>query len=204
MNEDRPPHGKALDRGRHRRRRKGLFQFGGRRLEPEEHDAAFGAPAWAGDSTSFLFPTSSGRDTVAIARYELAGGDWRYVIEDDWDLDCVGDRGGRVLAVHGNVDARSRLEVYDPQTLERRLAVELPGEGMLDALVVSPEGERLAQSRLAAKMAVPGVSTPRRRDQPPQTRSWCSGHCGSSRSVMRKPAPASSATQSPSVRWCST
>ncbi len=120
-------------------------------VAPEEHDAAFGAPAWAGDSTSFLFPTSSGRDTVAIARYELAGGDWRYVIEDDWDLDCVGDRGGRVLAVHGNVDARSRLEVYDPQTLERRLAVELPGEGMLDALVVSPEGERLAYGFSSAR-----------------------------------------------------
>ena len=35
-------------------------------------------------------------------------------------------------------------------------------------------------------MAVPGVSRPRVRDQPPQTRSWSSGHSGSSRWVMRE------------------
>ena len=113
-------------------------------VAPEEHDAAFGEPVWASDSASFLFATSSGRDTAAIARYELATGDWRYVIEDEWDLDCVGDGTGRVLAVHANVDAHSRLELYDPQTLDHRLTVALPDSGMLDGLVVSPRGERLA------------------------------------------------------------
>ena len=62
----------------------------------------------------------------------------------------------------------------------------------------------LAQPRSAAKIAVPGVSRPRVRDQPPQTRSWPSGHSGSSSADDPEPAPASSATQSPSVRWCST
>ena len=115
-----------------------------RLVAPEEHDAVFGAPVWASDSASFLFPTSSGRDTVAIARYLMVSGAWSYVIEDDWDLDCVGDPGGRLLAVHANVDASSRLEVYDAVTLELRRAVELPERGMLEGLVVSPSGDRLA------------------------------------------------------------
>jgi len=113
-------------------------------VAPDEHDAVFGAPVWASDSGSFLFPTSSGRDTVAIARYLMESGAWSYVIEDDWDLDCVGDRGGRLLAVHANVDASSRLELYDPVTLELRRAVELPDRGMLEGLVLSPSGDRLA------------------------------------------------------------
>ena len=41
--------------------------------------------------------------------------------------------------------------------------------------------------RCATKIAVPGVSSPRARDHPPHTRSWCSGHSGSTRSVSMKP-----------------
>ena len=113
-------------------------------VAPDEHDAMFGAPVWASDSASFLFASSSGRDTAAIARYAMTTHEWDYVIEDDWDLDCLGDREGRVLAVHANVDGSSRLELYDPATLERRRTVDLPDRGMLDSLVVSPSGHSLA------------------------------------------------------------
>ncbi len=58
--------------------------------------------------------------------------------------------------------------------------------------------------RRALKMAVPGTSAPRIGPQPPQIRSCPSGHSGSTRSVRAKPCRASSRTQSPSVRWCST
>ena len=68
-------------------------------------------------------------------------------------------------------------------------------------------GAPTAQSRrpaCATKIAVPGVSSPRARDHPPQTRSCCSGHSGSTRSTSTKPLELSRRTQSPSVRWCST
>jgi dipeptidyl aminopeptidase/acylaminoacyl peptidase len=110
-------------------------------VAPDEHDAAFGPPVWTG-SSAFLFATSSGRDTVGIARFELATREWRYVIEDDWDLECVG--GGGLLAVHANVDGYSRLDLYDAGTTLRRRRVELPGEGMLDSLVSSPDGRYVA------------------------------------------------------------
>jgi dipeptidyl aminopeptidase/acylaminoacyl peptidase len=111
-------------------------------VAPDEHDAAFGPPVWAQDSSAFLFATSSGRDTVAIARFELAARAWRYVIEDDWDLECVG--GGGILAVHANVDGYSRLDVYDLETASLARRVELPDQGMLQTLVVSPGGRHLA------------------------------------------------------------
>ena len=82
----------------------------------------FGAPVWASDSASFLFPTSSGRDTAAIARYVTATREWSYVIEDGWDLDCLGDRAGRVVAVHANVDGSSRLELCDHDTSRSSVA----------------------------------------------------------------------------------
>ena len=60
------------------------------------------------------------------------------------------------------------------------------------------------ERRLVTKMAVPGTSAPRRGDHPPQVWSWPCGHGGSTRSTSSSPAPTSSRTRSPRVRWCST
>ena len=113
-------------------------------VAPDEHDAVFGPPVWTRDSSAFLFATSSGRDTVAVARFELVTREWRYVIEDDWDLECVGDGEGGLLAVHANVDGYSRLDLYDVETASLRRRVELPEQGMIETLVASPDGRRLA------------------------------------------------------------
>jgi dipeptidyl aminopeptidase/acylaminoacyl peptidase len=113
-------------------------------VAPEEEDAAFGVPAWLPDGGAFLFPTSSGRDTVGIARYELATGAWEYVLEAGWDLDVELDRSGRTLVVHANEEGASRLELRDPVTLELRRELELPGRGVVDGLVLSGDGRRLA------------------------------------------------------------
>ncbi len=112
-------------------------------VAPDEHDALFGPPAWSKGSTSFLFATSSGRDTAGIGRYELASGTWRYVLENEWDLECVGDRSGRMLAVHANEEGYSRLALYDAETMSLRHRVELPDRGMIQGLVLSPDGSRL-------------------------------------------------------------
>ena len=113
-------------------------------VAPDEHDALFGAPAWSNDSRAFLFATSSGRDHAGIARFEIETESWSYVIEDAWDLHCVGDRHGRALVVHANEEGYSRLELYDPDSLSLRSRVELPDRGMIETLVLSPDGSRLA------------------------------------------------------------
>ncbi len=113
-------------------------------VAPDEHDALFGAPAWSNDSDAFLFATNSGRDHAGIARFEIETESWSYVIEDAWDLHCVGDRHGRALVVHANEEGYSRLELYDPTTFSLRSRVELPDRGMIETLVLSPDGSRLA------------------------------------------------------------
>ncbi len=113
-------------------------------VAPDERDAVFGPPVWTWDSSAFLFATSSERDTVAVARFELVTRQWRFVIEDDWDLECVGDGEGGLLAVHANVDGYSRLDLYDLGTASLRRRVELPEPGMIQTIVASPDGQRLA------------------------------------------------------------
>ena len=61
-------------------------------VSPHDDEAAFERPVWRPDSRSFLFATSTGRDTTAIARYDLEAGRFDYVLEDEWDLSAYGDR----------------------------------------------------------------------------------------------------------------
>ena len=112
-------------------------------VAPEEDDAVFGEPAWA-SAERFFFATSSGRDTAAIARFDLATRTWAYVLEDDWDLDCRIDPAGRHLIVDVNDDGRSRVRLYDPRTLAFERELELPGLCVVDVLAPSPDGATLA------------------------------------------------------------
>jgi dipeptidyl aminopeptidase/acylaminoacyl peptidase len=113
-------------------------------VEPDEHDAYFGVPAWLPDGSAFFFATSSGRDTSAIARFDLASGQWRYVLEDDWDLECRLDLEGRRLVVDANEEGYTRVRVHDPTTLELVREVGLPEPGVVSDFALSPDGAALA------------------------------------------------------------
>ncbi len=58
-------------------------------VAPHDDEAHIGPPAWLGDG-SFLFATSAGRDTAAIARYDVAARTWEVVLESPWDLEVRG------------------------------------------------------------------------------------------------------------------
>jgi dipeptidyl aminopeptidase/acylaminoacyl peptidase len=113
-------------------------------VSPEEEDAVFLAPAWLPDGSAFFFATSSGRDTAAIARFELAERAWRYVLEDRWDLGCRLDHAGRRLVVDANEEGYTRVRVHDPATLELEREVELPAPGVVTHFALSPDGATLA------------------------------------------------------------
>ncbi len=113
-------------------------------VSPHEEEAFFGEPAWLPDGSAFLFATSDRRDTAGIARYDVAARSWRYVLEAEWDLDCKIDEAGRTLVVDANEDGYSRLALHDPETLELRGEVELPGRGVASELVFSRDGAQLA------------------------------------------------------------
>ena len=112
-------------------------------VSPHDDEALFERPVWRPDSRSFLFATSTGRDTAAIARYDLETRTFEYVLEDEWDLSASGDRAGHLL-VEANEDGYSRVELRDPETLELRARLPLPGRGVAQAFVFSRDGRYLA------------------------------------------------------------
>jgi dipeptidyl aminopeptidase/acylaminoacyl peptidase len=113
-------------------------------LNPRKGEAEVGEPVWASGGRSFLVATNEGRDTKAIARYDIDAMRWETVVESDWDLECHGDDSGRRLLVHANEDGYSRLELRDATTLAVDHDVPLPGRGVVEAPVFSDEGHVLA------------------------------------------------------------
>ena len=111
---------------------------------PHEGEAEYATPTWLPDSSGFFAATSEGRDTCAIGRYDLTAGEWRIVLESEWDLECALDDAGRTLLVVVNEDGWSRLELRDPESLEVREVVPLPARGVAEHVVFSPDGSRLA------------------------------------------------------------
>ncbi len=111
---------------------------------PHEGQAEYLPPVWLADGSGFLAATNEGRDTLAIVRFELATRRRQVVLESDWDLQCFGDERGGSLLVEANADGWSRLELRDPQTLALRQEVPLPGGGVVEHAVFSPDGTRLA------------------------------------------------------------
>jgi Tol biopolymer transport system component len=94
-------------------------------LTPHEEPAEYVTPAFRGDE--LVWATNEGRDTLAI------GG-----IESRWDLTCAADPAGRSLLVVANEDGYSRL------TLHPGGDVPLPGKGVVESPMFSPDGSRLA------------------------------------------------------------
>ena len=115
---------------------------------PHEGAAAFTSPAWLADSSRLYTATNAFGDSLALARYDLATGEWEVVLESQWDLTCAADDAGRSLLVVANEEGWSRLELRDPETLELRGEVPLPGRGIVlewpAGPVFSSDGSQLA------------------------------------------------------------
>jgi dipeptidyl aminopeptidase/acylaminoacyl peptidase len=113
-------------------------------LNPHDDPAEVGEPVWAPDGRSFFVATNEGRDTKAIARYDIDARRWETLLESEWDLECYGDDPGRRLLVHANEDGYSRLELRDAATLAADHDVPLPGRGVVEEPVCSKDGRVLA------------------------------------------------------------
>ena len=101
-----------------------------RLLSAHDDEAFFGPPEWL-DERTFYAATSTGRDTTAIARYNLDTHRWETVIESEWDLQCSVDPTGRHLVTIANEDGYTRVELRDARTLESRGEIAMPGRGVI-------------------------------------------------------------------------
>jgi dipeptidyl aminopeptidase/acylaminoacyl peptidase len=113
---------------------------------PHDEPAEYYAPVWLADGTGLLLATNEGRDTFAIARHDVTTGTRTFVHESEWDIAPYGDDAGRSVLVVANEDGYSSLELRDPQTLELRDRVPLPGRGVVEQPVFSGDGSLLAFS----------------------------------------------------------
>jgi dipeptidyl aminopeptidase/acylaminoacyl peptidase len=107
-------------------------------LTPHQGAAEYFSVDWLDDR--LVLTTNEGRDTFAIS----VGGE--LVIESDWDLDCRVDKAGRNLLVIANEDGYSKLTLHDTSGYELRREVRLPGRGVVDHPMFSPDGTLLAFS----------------------------------------------------------
>ena len=112
-------------------------------VNPHDDEAEVGEPVWRPDGASFFVSTNEGRDTKALARYDVASRRCETVVESSWDLECHGDAAGRWLLVHANEDGYSRLELRDAVTLAVDRDVPLPGRGVVEEPVFSRDGSLL-------------------------------------------------------------
>jgi dipeptidyl aminopeptidase/acylaminoacyl peptidase len=105
---------------------------------PHDESAEFYAPVWL--NGSLVYASNQGRDTFAIMR------DGKVVHETEWDVFCVADVGGHNVLAVANEDGYSRLTLLDPETFEMLGDVPLPGRGVVENAIFSPDGEHLAFS----------------------------------------------------------
>jgi dipeptidyl aminopeptidase/acylaminoacyl peptidase len=107
-------------------------------VTPHDDAAEYFSVDWLGDT--LVLATNEGRDTFGIR----VGGE--LVAESEWDLDCLVDQAGRNLLVVANEDGYARLVLHDPNTYAARAEVPLPGRGVVEHPVFSPDGSLLAFS----------------------------------------------------------
>ncbi|MBV8561877.1 MAG: S9 family peptidase, partial [Actinobacteria bacterium] len=100
---------------------------------PHEEPAEYEGAVWDEGSASFATASNEGRDTFAIARFDLARREWRVEAESRWELSCAGDDAGRRLLVVANEDGYSRCA-----------DLVLPGDGVAEHFVFSPDGRTVA------------------------------------------------------------
>jgi dipeptidyl aminopeptidase/acylaminoacyl peptidase len=99
-------------------------------LTPHDEPAEFMSPVWTDDGIALA--TNHGRDTFAIVRGSET------VYESTWDVELAASDDGSVLLAIENADGYSRLQIVGAGE------VPLPGRGVVDHPVFSPDGARLA------------------------------------------------------------
>ena len=99
-------------------------------LTPHDEPAEFGPPVWTDEGIAYS--TNLGRDTFAIVR------DGEVLYESEWDVELAADDDGRVLLAVENADGYSRLQLIGGDE------IRLPGRGVVDHPVFSPDGKKLA------------------------------------------------------------
>ena len=101
-----------------------------RELTGKDEDAYNGRVGWRPDSAGLVLTSNRDREFKAIARLDLASGEWHWLVASDrHDLTGWLSPDGRKLLVMTNVDGVSRLTVHDGATGRQLDEIQLPADG---------------------------------------------------------------------------
>lgn len=127
-----------------------------RALTPDSSDgpSEFLNPSWAADGRGLYVLSNRGRDFINLAWLDLASGELTYLRDDQSDADRLEvTHDGRYMALAWNEQGYSHLELFDiTQGWQQRRELALPQlpVGVIVDLAWSPDGQRLAFTRLSA------------------------------------------------------
>lgn len=92
------------------------------------------------DGKALFLTTDSGREFQYLVRLDLATRERRTVFQADWDVYGASlSEDGRYLVVSVNEDARTRIHLFDPQTLQP-LPAPHAGAGTIDSFAIADGG----------------------------------------------------------------
>jgi len=115
-----------------------------RALTDPTQPALYSSVNWAADGESLLLLSDLGRDTMALARLDLATLALHWLHTGAWDCEQLRlSTDGRHLALVENVDGYSVLSAFDAATLQPLTLPTLPSGVILD-IEWSPDGATLA------------------------------------------------------------
>jgi dipeptidyl aminopeptidase/acylaminoacyl peptidase len=121
-------------------------------VTPHDDESSVTGPQWLPDGSAFYFATDQEREFSVVARYDVSLRSWERVLETEWDAYPIVDKAGTRLLVVENADGFTRVDEYDPVTLDARGPVDLPVQGVA-SVALSSDGNWLAMSVNAATCA---------------------------------------------------
>lgn len=113
-------------------------------LTPHEEPIAFEAEAFSPDGESLYYLSDEGYEFQYLVRHDLATGTAEEVLRPDWDVSyATFSRGDSRLVVGINQDGRTRLRLFDAETLEEEPLPELP-QAEIESVVFSRDDALMA------------------------------------------------------------
>ncbi len=115
-----------------------------KQLTPEEAENIYYPGPWKPDGSGFWLLTNEGREFTGLAFYDLAANSLTWVETPDWDVQHVdASRDGKLLVWVVNENGYFRLYARNPESGADIALPDLP-PGVIDRLIVSPEGDKIA------------------------------------------------------------
>lgn len=115
-----------------------------RHLTPHTGVARYNHIAWRPDESGFFFSSDQDQDVASLWHYDCAKDSLAEVMPADWEIEeILVSPDGTSLAISHNVEGKSRITIYDANSLKPLHTLQLD-DGVADGITWSPDSQSLA------------------------------------------------------------